>query len=67
MKFSLVPILLAVSMAFAAPMHSKRGNTFEITKLYANKASVGDSAYMHFILNDANYPRDTPTQCNIIW
>lgn len=67
MKFSIVSVLLAISMAVAAPMHQKRDNSLKITKLYANTASVGDSAYMHFFLDDARYPDDTPTECNVIW
>ncbi|KAJ5224988.1 hypothetical protein N7468_006213 [Penicillium chermesinum] len=67
MKLSLSPIMLAISVALAAPANFKRANTLEITNLYANTASVGDSAYIDFFLKDAQYPRDTPTECNVIW
>lgn len=67
MKSIIATIILAATSALAAPTERKRSTTLQITDFFANAASPGDSAFMHFILTDANYPNDTPTECNLIW
>ncbi|CAI7619351.1 hypothetical protein N7533_004480 [Penicillium manginii] len=65
MKYTIASVLLAASSAFAAPASTKREATsLQITDFNAN---VGLDATMHFVLTDANYPNDTPTDCNLIW
>lgn len=67
MKSIIATIILAASSAFAAPTESKRSTTLQITDFFANAATPEDSAFMHFVLTDPNYPNDTPTDCNLIW
>jgi hypothetical protein len=65
MKYTIASVLLAASSTFAAPASTKREATsLQITDF---KANVGLDATMHFVLTDANYPDDTPTDCNLIW
>jgi hypothetical protein len=67
MKFTIATIILAASSAFAAPAEVKRSTTFQVTDFWAIAAYPGNSASMHFVLTDPNYPNDTPTDCNLIW
>ena len=65
MKFAIASILLAASSALAAPAaKTPRTTSIQITEL---KANVGLDATMHFVVTDANFPDDTPTDCNLIW
>ncbi|KAJ5152680.1 uncharacterized protein N7482_009158 [Penicillium canariense] len=67
MKFTAIAsVLLAASSAFAAPSNAKRSTSLQITDFQASAADP-DSASMHFVLTDPNYPDDTPTDCNLIW
>lgn len=66
MKFAIATLLLAASSVLAHPT-TNRTNTLQITDFWARAATVESSASMHFIVTDANYPDDTPTDCNLIW
>ena len=65
MKFIIVSVLLAAS-ALAAPANVQRSNTLQISDFRASN-SIINSASMHFVVTDANYPDDTPTECNLLW
>ncbi|CAG8128433.1 unnamed protein product [Penicillium salamii] len=65
MKFTIASILLATS-ALAAPANVERSNTIQISDFNAIASKI-NSASMHFVVTDANYPDDTPTDCNILW
>lgn len=67
MKSIIAIIILAASSAFAAPAAVERSSNFQVTDFWAIAAYPGDSASMHFVLTDPNYPNDTPTDCNLIW
>ncbi|CAG7930652.1 unnamed protein product [Penicillium olsonii] len=65
MKFIIASVLLAAS-ALAAPANVQRSNTLQISDFRASN-SIINSASMHFVVTDANYPDDTPTECNLLW
>lgn len=64
MKF-IIASILAVS-ALASPVKVERGNTLQISDFTAIHGAAS-SAAMHFVVTDANYPDDTPTECNLLW
>ncbi|KAK9851282.1 hypothetical protein MYU51_011043 [Penicillium brevicompactum] len=65
MKFTIASVLFAAS-TFALPANVQRDNTLQISEFRAS-TSIIDSASMHFVVTDANYPDDTPTDCNLLW
>lgn len=65
MKFTIASILLATS-ALAAPANVERSNTIQISGFSAIASKI-NSASMHFVVTDANYPDDTPTDCQLLW
>jgi hypothetical protein len=65
MKFTAASLLLAASSALASPI-VERDSSIQVSDFWA-RAGVGSSATMHFVVTDANYPDDTPTDCNLIW
>lgn len=66
MKFTLTSSILFATSALAIPANVQRDNTLQITEFRAS-TSIIDSASMHFVVTDANYPDDTPTECNLLW
>lgn len=69
MKFTIAALFLAASSALAAPANNnlKRDNVIQISDLWARATPSSPGATMHFVVTDANYPDDTPTDCNLIW
>ncbi|KAJ5128028.1 hypothetical protein N7448_008807 [Penicillium atrosanguineum] len=67
MKWTITSILLAASSTLAAPTNVARSNSIQISDFSARAASPASTASMHFVVTDANYPDDTPTDCNLIW
>ena len=65
MKFTIASLLFA-ACAVAIPANVQRDNTLQISEFRAS-TSIIDSASMHFVVTDANYPDDTPTDCNLLW
>ncbi|KAL5357155.1 hypothetical protein BJX96DRAFT_172275 [Aspergillus floccosus] len=70
MKTTAMSLLLA-SSALAAPTNNNTTTTssasLQITDMWATTSVRGNTANMHFVLTDPNYPADTPTDCNLIW
>jgi hypothetical protein len=66
MKFTIASVLLAGSSALAAPTVT-RSNSIQISDFWARGGPISPGASMHFVVTDANYPDDTPTDCNLIW
>ncbi|KAF5862706.1 hypothetical protein ETB97_011248 [Aspergillus alliaceus] len=66
MKFTVFSLLLAADSVLAAPSNVARSGSLRISEAQANTSKIGDST-MHFVVTDANYPDDTPTDCNLIW
>ncbi|KAJ5098270.1 hypothetical protein N7532_005271 [Penicillium argentinense] len=68
MNLTITSILLAASLAIAAPSTTKReSHSLQITDFNASGSKGGAGASMHFVVTDANYPDDTPTDCNLLW
>ncbi|KAL2782928.1 hypothetical protein BJX66DRAFT_319489 [Aspergillus keveii] len=70
MKLTACSLLLAASSALAAPALTltARGGALTLTDFTARASAQSRTSAISFTLEDAaNYPDDTPTDCQLIW